>query len=1113
MIMKKYLFASLFCFYSLAVNAQTTLSAGGYSPAVGTTFNTGQCFVTFAVRNNNNFPIVLTNLTTLEANLYENNNFTLYYSSTSLGGLPTIPGAGWTQVSQSLQPITSTVIGQVAPFNCIGLVIPQNTTYRFALMGSKGIAMRTNGATGLTPNIFSTGNVDLMTGDYTIVGQSARVGYLGGPGLPNFVQVYFDGSISFIQAPGFTDIQVLSVTKPATACNATNSFLSALICNRSPQNVNIGNNNITVNFNVNGPNGVQTSNFTMNTGTMAPCSCLNAAISGINFSASGKYIITANASIAGVTDNNLTNNTYVDSLSNYKPVVSPNDSICQYSSAGLFAGFTASSCTTRKRTYTLNSTVLTPQQADGSSDATATAFATSALPLLPDCSVITGGYLLIENLNATNTGTFGNEARFNIYGPAPNGASNPFVPGIAGSPLNFSVYNFDYKVNLSAAQLNNMYAALGNGGAFSIGYWETFDDLAGTPDAQLNAQGLTTTAKIFIDYEIQSCPKWFLTAAGGSSVSNNSNFNPFLVPGSGISNTNTVGTYTFYAACGSDTVCRVPVTLKIKPSPAAIQDSLEMCELISSSGNSIFDLTSLSNSVSGGNASAIVDYYYDIGLSNLIPSPNQFNSTSNVIYSKVSVPGGCVASDSVILTVHPKPEFGNQILTGSVCAPNCINTGALINPFALVPSGSDTLYYADPGFSVLHPNPYSVCASDTVYMILETNTMPACRDTAEAYLAVMGGTNHIAGQDVNFNFSYCGTVGLNQFSLTDGQADTLRTFTDCAKMVAIKDEPDGTSLGQISVEEEIFCTTQFYLGAPYVNREYKITPANNDSASVCLYYLDDDFNLYNTDANPLGFPPLPLNGNMTAVPNICITSVENDTLGGPLSTATLYSGSQLNVSYDASTTVWTICFPVAHFSTFYCHTCFPFFAPLPVLWHSFEVQKSGNNAQINWSTGMEQNSKHFVVERSMDGIHFIPVSDVIPSQAPNGNSQSILNYRFIDSKPEAGVNYYRIRQTDIDLKTHYTEIKSIVFGDDLQVSMHPNPVQDQLSIRVFAPSALRAKVEIRDASGRLIKQSHLSLSPGAQEVSVEMQDLADGVYVVTFESGTNYKFSRLIRKQ
>jgi hypothetical protein len=313
--------------FSVYVNAQTTITAGGYTPAVGTTFTTGNVFITFAIRNNNNFPIVITNLTTLEANLYENNSMALYYSSSSLGGLPVVPGAGWTLVSQSLQPITTTVIGQVTPFNCIGLVIPQNTTYRFALTGTKGLAMRSNGAGTLAPLTFSAGGVDVLTGDFILPGQSQRVGYLGGPTLPNFVTVYWDGTISFIQAPAFTDVQVLSITKPSSACNATNSFLSALVCNKSPQTVNIANNNITVNFNVNGPNGIQTNSFTMNSGAMAPCSCLNAAISGINFSANGKYIITANANIAGVTDNNLTNNTFVDSLINYKPVVSPNDSI------------------------------------------------------------------------------------------------------------------------------------------------------------------------------------------------------------------------------------------------------------------------------------------------------------------------------------------------------------------------------------------------------------------------------------------------------------------------------------------------------------------------------------------------------------------------------------------------------------------------------------------------------------------------------------------------------------------------------------------------------------------------------------------------------------------
>jgi hypothetical protein len=64
----------------------------------------------------------------------------------------------------------------------------------------------------------------------------------------------------------------------------------------------------------------------------------------------------------------------------------------------------------------------------------------------------------------------------------PNGPANPFVPGIAGSFLQFSVYNFEYSVSLTDVQLNAMYAALGAGGNFSIGYWESFDDIVGGSD-------------------------------------------------------------------------------------------------------------------------------------------------------------------------------------------------------------------------------------------------------------------------------------------------------------------------------------------------------------------------------------------------------------------------------------------------------------------------------------------------------------------------------------------------------------------------------------------------------------------------------------------------------
>lgn len=133
---------SLFC------NAQTTITAS-YSTTT-TTFSTGITYITFAIRNNNAFPITLTNLTSLQANLYENNIYTLWYSASSLFGAPAVATPAWIPITTSLQPFTSSVIGQVTPFNCIGLVIPPTTTYRFALQGSKGTAVR--GAS--TPNIF-----------------------------------------------------------------------------------------------------------------------------------------------------------------------------------------------------------------------------------------------------------------------------------------------------------------------------------------------------------------------------------------------------------------------------------------------------------------------------------------------------------------------------------------------------------------------------------------------------------------------------------------------------------------------------------------------------------------------------------------------------------------------------------------------------------------------------------------------------------------------------------------------------------------------------------------------------------------------------------------------
>ena len=64
--------------------------------------------------------------------------------------------------------------------------------------------------------------------------------------------------------------------------------------------------------------------------------------------------------------------------------------------------------------------------------------------------------------------------------------------------------------------------------------------------------------------------QWFTVASGGTAIGTLSPFNPVGVAGSGLVNTNTPGTYTYYAACSSNTTCRTAVNFIIKPRPTAL---------------------------------------------------------------------------------------------------------------------------------------------------------------------------------------------------------------------------------------------------------------------------------------------------------------------------------------------------------------------------------------------------------------------------------------------------------------------------------------------------------------------------------------------------------------
>lgn len=167
---------------------------------------------------------------------------------------------------------------------------------------------------------------------------------------------------------------------------------------------------------------------------------------------------------------------------------------------------------------------------------------------------------------------------------------------------------------------------------------------------------------------------------------------------------------------------------------------------------------------------------------------------------------------------------------------------------------------------------------------------------------------------------------------------------------------------------------------------------------------------------------------------------------------------------------------------------------LPVSLASFTLSKSGSSIIIKWETASEQNAKEFSVERSLDGEHWTSIA-VVASKAAGGNSQSALDYDFIDvTAVGQGMIYYRLKQTDRDGKFNYSSTRAIRGDGKPQFTIRPNPSTGGTLLLLFGDN-LKRNVSITDPSGNIIKQwdSVVNL--------LQITGLSRGFYVLVARAG------------
>ena len=168
-----------------------------------------------------------------------------------------------------------------------------------------------------------------------------------------------------------------------------------------------------------------------------------------------------------------------------------------------------------------------------------------------------------------------------------------------------------------------------------------------------------------------------------------------------------------------------------------------------------------------------------------------------------------------------------------------------------------------------------------------------------------------------------------------------------------------------------------------------------------------------------------------------------------------------------------------------------------------------NSYEENFHFINEINNEKFIVEKSVDGVSFTAMS-IVDAKV---DASAINIYNTVDTKPNEGINYYRLKQVDKNGKYTYSNVVSINLNksDINAFSVYPNPVGDLLQLNITSSNKSVGSIVITDVSGRVIKNFNIDLVKGYQSLFINLNKLNQGNYQITLTWNNQSITQKLIK--
>lgn len=181
--------------------------------------------------------------------------------------------------------------------------------------------------------------------------------------------------------------------------------------------------------------------------------------------------------------------------------------------------------------------------------------------------------------------------------------------------------------------------------------------------------------------------------------------------------------------------------------------------------------------------------------------------------------------------------------------------------------------------------------------------------------------------------------------------------------------------------------------------------------------------------------------------------------------------------------------------------------PLPVIWGPFSAVAAGNDVDLNWQVSANESGKVYVVEHSLDGVHFSSIGQV-------ANFASQQNYAFVHNNAGSGKHYYRIHEIDIDGKDIYSKTLSVIINvTDFSVRALNNPVTSSVDpeLEINAVKGGKASIEIWTESGARIGVLNQTVGIGSNRVRVPLGSRPAATYFLKVQLNDATKTVQVVK--